>query len=161
MRGGALALVAALALSCGGPAAPGGVRPGPAETTAPAATAAATPTPSPAPTASPLVSAKGAIVLREPSSGMTVTNPVVISGDASVFEANLGWRIVTAGGSVLGEGTATATAGGPGRGTFRVEARFEPPYYGEGGFVEVFERSAKDGTITEIVRVPVSLVGSY
>jgi hypothetical protein len=148
-----------LVASCGQAASPGGVvSPGGAT---PAATVAATASPPPTPRPSPLVSAKGAIVVREPASGESIVPPVRISGDASVFEANVEWRVVTTSGAVLAKGFATASAGAPARGTFGVEATFERPYYAETGFVEVFERSAKDGTITEIVRVPVSIAGNY
>lgn len=160
----ALCLGAAVVGGCGAPPSvgsggvaartPGGSPPA-------AATTAASPTPSPTPRPSPLVSAKGAITVKEPASGEQVTSPLVISGEASVFEANLRYRILTAGGKVLAEGTTTATVGAPQKGTFKVEVPFEVPYYGEGGFVEVFERSPKDGTISDIVRVPVGIVGSY
>jgi hypothetical protein len=62
---------------------------------------------------------------------------------------------------VLVEGTTTATAGAPQKGTFKVEVVFEAPYYGESGTVEVFERSPKDGTISDLAKVPVGIVGSY
>lgn len=160
-RGAAPWLCAMLvAAACGQAASPGGGIPRPGGATATAATIA-TPSPPPTPRPTPLVSAKGAIVVREPASGESIVRPVKISGDASVFEGNVEWRVVTTGGTVLGQGFATATAGAPMRGTFAVEAAFEPPYYGETGFVEVFERSAKDGSIAEIVRVPVSIAGSY
>jgi hypothetical protein len=108
-----------------------------------------------------MVSAKGAITVKEPVSGDQVTSPLVIAGDASVFEATLRYRVVTTVGKVLAEGTTTATAGAPQKGTFKVEVAFETPFYGEPGFVEVFERSPKDGSISDIVRVPVAIVGTY
>lgn len=152
---------ATMASSCGGPAGPGGEIVRPAATDAGAATAVPTPSRAPTPTPSPIVSAKGGIVVREPASGTKLVGKFVISGEASVFEGNVQWRVVDAGGAVLGHGFTTATAGAPLRGTFRAEASFSAPYYDEIGFVEVFEKSAKDDTITEIVRVPVTLAGSY
>ena len=148
----------ALALSCG---------PGPSPGTAGVTTPASTPTPaptvtaSPTPRPSPLVSAKGTITVVDPASGETITGGVTVSGEATVFEATVSYRLVTAGGKVIAEGTTTATAGAPQKGTFKAEVRFEQPLYGEAGFIEVFERSAKDGTISDIVRVPVTIVGSY
>jgi hypothetical protein len=99
--------------------------------------------------------------VKEPALGEQVTSPLTISGEASVFEATLVYRVLTGTGKVLAEGTTTATAGAPQKGTFKVEVAFEAPYYGEPGTVEVFERSPKDGTISDIARVPVGIVGSY
>lgn len=159
-RGAALLALALLA-ACGGPASQG-----PAGAAAPTATrAAAAPgaTPSAPPTLrpSPLVSAKGTITVADPASGQALNGGVVVSGEASVFEATLEYRVITTAGKVLAQGHTTASAGAPQKGTYRVEVRFEVPYYGEPGFVEVFERSPKDGAIAEIVRVPVTITGSY
>ncbi len=147
-----------IAAACGAPpsAGSGGVS-APTATVAAAATQAPTATPRP----SPLLSAKGSILVKEPASGEQLNAGVVVSGEATVFEANVLYRVVTAGGKVLAEGHTTATAGAPQKGTYRVEVTFEAPYYGEAGFVEVFERSAKDGSISDIVRVPVTITGSY
>lgn len=153
-----------VAAACGAPPSVGsGATAAPTPTTAPTVAVAASPTPlaSPTPRPTPLVSDKGTIVVKEPAKGMQLTSPVTISGEASVFEATLLYRIVTTGGSVLAQGMTTASAGAPQKGTFKVEVAFEAPYYAESGFVEVFERSPKDGSISDIVRVPVSITGSY
>jgi hypothetical protein len=153
----ALALAAAVIAGCGAPPSPGS---GAVATTAPAATAppaAASPTPRP----SPMVSAKGLIAVNEPVAGQTIRGGVLVSGDASVFEANVQYRVVTAAGSVIAQGHTTASAAGPQRGTFRIEVKFDVPYSTEQGFVEVFETSARDGTISDIVRVPVTIAGAY
>ena len=107
------------------------------------------------------MSSKGLIVVMEPLSGDSITSPLTIAGEASVFEATVSFRVVTVGGTVLGQGHATASEGAPQRGTFRAELKFDTPLYAESGYVEVFELSAKDGSVTEIVRVPVSIPGSY
>ena len=56
---------------------------------------------------------------------------------------------------VLAQGITTASAGAPGRGTFTVSATFAPPSADLFGSVEVFSVSPKDGSVDEIVRVPV------
>ncbi len=117
------------------------------------ATASPTATASPSPTA--ITSAKGSITVRAPLAGARVTPPLTISGDASVFEANLQWRIVDVGGRALALGMASASAGAPARGTFSVTATFAPPAADTSGVVEVYTRSPKDGQIDDIVRVPV------
>ena len=130
-------------------------------TTPPSATSAplaSRPSPTsglPSPTA--LVSARGFIVVRQPLANSRVTSPLAISGDASVFEATLNWRVVDTAGRPLGEGIATASAGAPERGTFAIAATYADPAADTLGTVEVFERSPKDGSIDEIVRVPVVL----
>lgn len=164
MRRGAAAACLCLSLiaaACGRAASPGVAAPSPSPTNTPAATVTASPSPLPTPKPSPLVSAKGAIVVNEPRSGDEIMTPLIIAGEASVFEANVVFRIVTAGGKVLADGHTTATVGAPLKGTFKAEVPYDVPLYGESGFVEVFERSPKDGSITEIVRVPVNITGSY
>lgn len=117
------------------------------------ATATASPTVSPVPTV--LSSAKGGITVSRPQPNARVTPPVTIAGDASVFEATLQWRITDSGGRVLAQGNTTASAGAPARGTYTITASFTPPAADTIAIVEVFAVSVKDGTIDEIVRVPV------
>ncbi len=156
----AVGLSAALMAACGAPPNTGTVS-ATTSATATAASASATPVASPTARPTPLVSSKGTITVNEPATGEQLASPVTISGEAMVFEATLLYRVVTASGKVLAEGQTTATAGAPQKGTFKVSVPFEAPYYGEPGSVEVFERSPKDGTISDIARVPVSITGSY
>ncbi len=160
----ALGVAAALIVACAAPPSTGSAGAAPAATAAgtqAAATASPTPSAAPTPRPTPLVSSKGTITVSEPATGDQLASPVMISGEATVFEATLLYRVITSSGKVLAEGQTTATAGAPQKGTFKVDVPFEAPYYAEGGFVEVFERSPKDGTISDIVRVPVSISGSY
>jgi len=142
-------VIATLASACGGGVA-GGSR-------APSATATggASASPTALASATPMTSARGSITVRTPLSGARVTSPLAITGDASVFEAALQWRLVDSGGRVVVDGIATASAGAPARGTFSVGATFTPPAADTTGVVEVYDRSPKDGQIDEIVRVPV------
>ncbi len=115
-------------------------------------TVTATPTTKP----SPVVSAKGFITLTSPTVNAKLQSPVIITGDASVFEAALQWRITDTGGRVIAEGIMTASQGAPGRGTYTVSV----PYTVTAetiAFVEVYSRSPKDGNIDDLVRVPVTL----
>lgn len=139
-----------IAAACGGGSAAG-------IPSAPIATVRATASPTATAIQSPtgLTSAKGSITVRAPLAGARVSSPLTIAGEASVFEANLQWRIVDAGGRALVEGIATASAGAPGRGSFSVTAAFTPPAADTSGVVEVYTRSPKDGQIDDIVRVPV------
>jgi immunoglobulin-like protein involved in spore germination len=136
--------------SCGGSVSP---TPTPFRTPSATPTIAASQTNTPLPTS--LTSAKGFITVARPLTGTRITSPLVISGDASVFEATLQWRIVDGGGREYAKGIATASAGAPARGTFSVTATYTGPATDTSGFVEVYETSPRDGSIDDIVRVPV------
>ena len=130
-------------------------------TTAPTATASSSPTPSPTPTPTPvptpLLSARGGILVKEPLANTKVRSPLTISGEASVFEAALIWQVTDTAGRVLASGFTTATAGAPEKGTFTLTATYADPPSDIIGFAEVYTRSPRDGTIDEIVRVPLIL----
>jgi len=130
-------------------------------TTAPTATASSSPTPSPTPTPTPvptpLLSARGGILVKEPLANTKVRSPLTISGEASVFEAALIWQVTDTAGRVLASGFTTATAGAPEKGTFTITATYADPPSDIIGFAEVYTRSPRDGTIDEIVRVPLIL----
>lgn len=148
-----------LAAACGGPGSglpsvtTHGVVPSPAASPTPTAS----PSPSPSPSPSALTSAKGAITVRTPTANAQLASPFTLSGDASVFEAALQWRLTDTAGRVLASGSTTATLGAPGRGSYSVSVSFTGVAPGSIAFVEVFSRSPKDGEIDEIVRVPVTL----
>ena len=127
----------------------------PSPTPTPTTTATATPRSTASAAATPITSAKGGITVSAPLANARVTSPVTISGDASVFEAALQWRIVDGGGKVLSSGIATASRGAPDRGTFSVSASYPPPSADTIGAIEVYDTSPKDGAVDELVRVPV------
>ena len=115
------------------------------------------PTPTPTPVPTPLLSARGGILVKEPLANTHVRSPLIISGEASVFEAALVWQVTDTAGRVLASGFTTATAGAPGKGTFSITASYQDPPSDIIGFAEVYTRSPRDGTIDEIVRVPLVL----
>jgi hypothetical protein len=61
---------------------------------------------------------------------------------------------------VLASGFTTATAGAPEKGTFTITATYADPSSDIIGFAEVYTRSPRDGTIDEIVRVPLILAAA-
>ncbi|TQJ51310.1 Gmad2 immunoglobulin-like domain-containing protein [Phycicoccus sp. SLBN-51] len=68
--------------------------------------------------------------------------PVVVKGEATVFEATVSWQLLK-GTSAVGKGVATASIGAPGRGTFSFGLGSLAP----GDYtIRVFEVSAADGT---------------
>ena len=104
-----------------------------------------------------MLSAKGAITVKTPAANARLVSPFTVSGDASVFEAALQWRLADTAGRVIASGFTTASQGGPGRGTYAVNVTYSGVAADTIAFVEVFSRSPKDGEIDEIVRVPVTL----
>ncbi len=82
-------------------------------------------------------------------------SPLSVSGTASVFEGTVSLRL-EANGETLAEGFTTATEGGPGRGDFDAMLEFEVDEPTNATLV-AFERSAEDGSETNVVRVPVRL----
>jgi hypothetical protein len=133
-------------------------------TATPTTTASFSPTPSPSPTPTPvptpLLSARGGILVKEPLANTRVRSPLTITGEASVFEAALVWQVTDTAGRVLASGITTATAGAPQKGTFSITATYADPPSDIIGFAEVYTRSPRDGTIDEIVRVPVILAAA-
>jgi hypothetical protein len=121
------------------------------------ATPSPSPTPTPTPAPTPLVSSRGSIVVKDPIANSHVHSPLTIDGDASVFEANLSWQVTDTAGRVLAKGFTTASAGAPARGTFSITATYQDPASDVIGFAEVYTVSPRDGSIDEIVRVPLIL----
>lgn len=101
-----------------------------------------------------------AILVEHPSVGDRVDSRVTVSGSANTFEANVRIRVVDGRGDILADTFTTATCGTGCRGTFEERVRFRRPAEpGEWGEIVVFEESARDGSMINVVRIPVVLVG--
>jgi hypothetical protein len=97
------------------------------------------------------------IAVALPQSGMLVSSPVTITGIADVFEATVSIRVLDANGDIVAETFAMATCGTGCRGDFSTQ--IEVPIDAEQpGTVQVFESSAKDGSMINTVDIPVTLV---
>lgn len=97
------------------------------------------------------------ILVDRPAAGAKVGSPLRLRGSASVFEATVQLRLVTADGDVLFEGFTTATEGAPGRGTFAVDI----PFTASGrATLTAFELSAADGSEQHAFEVPLQLAPS-
>lgn len=83
------------------------------------------------------------------------SSPLGISGSASVFEANVEYRLEVDG-KTIAKGFTTAEEGAPGRGDFSGMLEFDVAEPTDATLV-VFERSAADGSETNVVRAPVRL----
>jgi hypothetical protein len=90
-----------------------------------------------------------------PEADDEVGMPLVIKGEARVFENVVVYRLRDADGSLLFEDTAHANSPGTDLfGPFSAETGYPAPK-GATGSIEVFDRSAKDGAEIDMVRVPV------
>ena len=97
------------------------------------------------------------IAVALPQSGMRVSSPITITGSANVFEATVNIRVLNGDGEVIAESFAMATCGTGCRGDFSTQ--IDVPIDAEQpGTVQVFEYSAKDGSMINVVEIPVTLV---
>ncbi len=97
-----------------------------------------------------------AIVVDGPVIGASVSSPVAISGTADVFEAMVSYRILDENGKIVAQGTTMASCGTGCRGDFSVHVSYVVAD-DQRGTIELFEASAKDGSPTNVVDVPVTL----
>ncbi|MDQ3865369.1 MAG: GerMN domain-containing protein [Actinomycetota bacterium] len=98
------------------------------------------------------------IVVESPPAGARVASPVVVSGTANVFEANVILRLVDRRGRELVRTFTTATCGSGCRGTFRGEIRFPSTAPRRALVVAEDDDADDDGFPSYAVRVPVRLV---
>jgi hypothetical protein len=96
------------------------------------------------------------IAVALPIAGTVLHSPITITGSANVFEATVSIRVLDTDGNMLAEAFTTATCGTGCRGDFRTEV--EVPIDAEQpGTIQVFEASARDGSMTNTVDIPVTL----
>ena len=96
-----------------------------------------------------------AILVEEPLPFAAVSAPLRLRGTANTFEATFEYRLLDTAGKVLAHHFVTATSGSGTRGTYDVTIPFEAP---NGlGTLEVYERSAADGSKTNVVEIPLTL----
>ena len=124
----------------------------PPDTPTPRPTGSASATGSGLPTATPTRN----IVVNAPTAGQTVRSPIRIAGVARVFEASVAYE-VTSGAQTLAGGFTTASAGAPEWGTFAVDVVVPPGTLATSATVRVFSRSMRDGSVQDLVEVPVFL----
>jgi len=95
-----------------------------------------------------------AIFLESVAPGDAVSSPVKVAGTANTFEATVRIRVVGADGRVLADTFTTATSGSGTRGTFQTTVAFDKGS-NTSAKVVVFEDSPKDGSMVNVVEVPV------
>ena len=94
------------------------------------------------------------IFVDTPARGATVRSPVRIAGVADVFEGQFLVEVRTAAGRVLARGAGHAAMGM--HAPFRVALSYKVMHT-EAGSVVAYDRSAKDGSVIDLVTVPVIL----
>ena len=103
----------------------------------------------------PVVEELKNIVVAEPVAGDTVGLPLVIVGQARVFESVFQYRVTDDAGVILAEGHAMANAPDVGEfGPFTLSINYDEPTTST-GVVEVFSYSARDGSEQDMVTIPV------
>lgn len=97
------------------------------------------------------------ILVESPRFFEEVPNPVRATGTANTFEATFQYELTDTDGRIVDEGFVTATSGSGERGTFDfATARYDIPFDGVGALI-VFEVSAKDGSRTNLVEIPIRM----
>lgn len=108
----------------------------------------------PCPELPPVVQSEN-IKVYAPQQGALISSPVTISGEARVFEGTVNYRVLDGNGAVIGEGFTTAASTEMGQfGPYSVAAGFDPSATPLGK-IEVFDYSARDGSVENLVTVVV------
>lgn len=96
------------------------------------------------------------IVVFQPLPGTRIAPGQHLTGSARAFEATINYQILDAmGRSVTQERAATATQGAPAFGLFDVQLQFDQTPSTQNGILMVYTRSARDGSIQDLVEIPV------
>lgn len=98
------------------------------------------------------------MVINSPIPGAQIRSPVQVAGLARVFEGTVEIVIRDGQGKEIGRGIAAASAGAPQRGQFSLALLFSPPKAQEPGSIEAFSRNPRDGSVDNLVSVPVILM---
>lgn len=98
------------------------------------------------------------IIVTSPKPGDGVSLPMIITGQARVFENQLNYRIKDEKGNVLSQGNTYANAPDAGEyGPFTITIKDLGEFMMGKITIEVFDYSAKDGSRVDKVTVPVTL----
>jgi LysM repeat protein len=97
------------------------------------------------------------IVVFEPLPATKIAPEQRLMGSARAFEATINYQIRDAMGRVIAkERAATAAQGAPAFGVFDVQLQFDQTPTTQTGTLMVYTRSANDGSIQDLVEVPLS-----
>ncbi len=106
-------------------------------------------------TATSVMSESGNVEVKSPHVGEIIGLPLMVTGSARVFESTLNYRLLDADGTVLAAGYVMTNAPDMGEfGDFTITTSYAAPS-GTVGTLEVFDYSAKDGSVIDLVQVSV------
>lgn len=95
------------------------------------------------------------IRIFSPSPEVAIVSPLIVKGEARVFESQFNYQLFDADGSVLAEGVGHAEASDMGQyGKFEITIGFKKPN-GTEGTLKLFDYSAKDGSEIDVVKLAV------
>lgn len=97
------------------------------------------------------------IIVDQPKTGAAVTSPFLVSGRARVFEATLQVHLVDEEGRTISRKTVMASAGAPEWGSFTTSVQYTAPTSPRKATLQVYTLSAKDGSVQDLVRIPLTL----
>jgi hypothetical protein len=126
---------------------------GPASGPGPSPSPASPPATSPAPTPSEAPQ----ITIGSPVADATVSVPFTVSGEANTFEAALTIEAVDGSGTGMCVRQLTATSGSGTPGTWEGTLAFPPELNPLPVMLRAYARSAKDGSIIDLVEVPITI----
>jgi len=97
------------------------------------------------------------IVVFQPLPGSRIAPGQHLTGRARAFEASINYQIRDAMGRIVAqERAAMASEGAPAFGRFDVQLQFDQTPTAQNGILMVYTRSARDGSIQDLVEVPVT-----
>ena len=99
--------------------------------------------------------AAAAIEVKQPLSGDVIGSPTLVEGTASVFEGTVIVDVKDDKGKTLCSVVTQASEGAPGKGSFKANISFVPPAADMNGTIDAYNFSAKDGSVQNLVAVPV------
>jgi LysM repeat protein len=101
------------------------------------------------------------IAILDPGRGVTVTNPIAVSGiAASPFEQTVVVRVLDGSGGSIGLASAVIAGEYGQRGPFSVTVPFTVPANSQPGRIQVFTESPRDGALEHLSSVSVMLQGA-
>ena len=98
------------------------------------------------------------ITATTPQANAEVSSPVRVEGTASVFEATVSFAVRDAQGKEIGKGFTTASEGAPGTGKYTMSLAYTLTGQKQDGWVQVLSHSARDGSVQDLLEIPVVLL---
>lgn len=97
------------------------------------------------------------IIVDQPKPQATVISPFLVSGRARVFEATFQVHLVDEEGKTISRKTVMASAGAPEWGKFTTSIQYTAPAAPRKATLQVYTLSAKDGSVQDLVKIPLTL----